>query len=282
MQIMKCQVGDIDGTCLFFSVSLADSRLHVRRRGLVLSQGPSKASKDPKRGGRRRRRRRGDENGGGRENGRPQSRTNAAGVPPSARALPGSAAICERDRSSFQKLFLLWDLGLGGDQTQTSREQEEQRPAAWRSVFFLSCRTSHTLTLTLTPPPFSQLSVCFPLDPLLLFPLSLLRGRERERFWTPRSIPRDFWSLSSWCCRLSPAIIGSVSLILLSPTSTGRAQTTTPSEPDRRRPAPTLHRRRLGYTTSISSTSFFAFIDDCSPALVTMTGENPATSAGHC
>lgn len=65
-----------------------------------------------------------------------RQRQRAGGVPLSARALPGSAAICERDRSSFQKLFLLWDLALGGDQ-QEAGKQEEQRPAAWRSVFFL-------------------------------------------------------------------------------------------------------------------------------------------------
>lgn len=255
-------------------------------RGLVHSQGPCKASKDPKRGvSGRRKRKRGMRMGVGEKMDAPNREPTplwSLASPPSARALPGPAAICERDRSSFQKLFLLWDLGLGGDQTQTSREQEEQRPAAWRSVFFLSCRTSHTLTLTLTPPPFSQLSVCFVSlsTHCCCFPCRCCAG-ERERFWTPRSIPRDFWSLSSWCCRLSPAIIGSVSLILLSPTSTGRAQTTTPSEPDRRRPAPAaLHFTR--YTTPISRTSSFASIDDCSPALVTMTAENPATSAGHC
>lgn len=152
-------------------------------RGLVHSQGPCKVSKDPKRGVSGRRRKRGMRMGVGEEMDAPNREPTplwSLASPPSARALPGPAAICERDRSSFQKLFLLWDLGLGGDQTQTSREQEEQRPAAWRSVFSLCCRTSHTLTLTLTPPPFSQLSVCFPLDPLLLFPLPLLRGRERE------------------------------------------------------------------------------------------------------
>lgn len=200
--------------------------------------------------------------------------------PPSARALPGPAAICERDRSSFQKLFLLWDLGLGGDQTQTSREQEEQRPAAWQSVFFLSCRTSHTLTLTLTPPPLLSTLRLFPSRPIVAVSL-VVAARERER---DSGLPGPYhatFGLSRAGVVVSPQPSSAVSLILLSPTSTGRAQTTTPSEPDRRRPAPAaLHFTR--YTTPISRTSSFASIDDCSPALVTMTGENPATSAGHC
>lgn len=152
-------------------------------RGLVHSQGPCKVSKDPKRGvSGRRRRKRGMRMGVGEKMDAPNREPTplwSLASPPSARALPGPAAICERDRSSFQKLFLLWDLGLGGDQTQTSREQEEQRPAAWQSVFFLSCRTSHTLTLTLTPPPLLSTLRLFPSRPIVAVSL-VVAARERE------------------------------------------------------------------------------------------------------
>lgn len=202
----------------------------------------------------------GDENGGVRENGRPQSRTNAALASPLLRGpyQADSAAICERDRSSFQKLFLLWDLGLGGDQQETAGGATSSVAVGF---FPLLPHLSHPRPHPDTTPRLSTLRLFFPLDPLLLFPLSLLRGRERDVL-DSQVHPRDFWFLSSWCCRLSPAITGSVSLILLSPTSTGRAQTTTPSEPDRRRPAPAALHFALRYTTPISS-----IIDDSSPAL---------------
>lgn len=206
------------------------------------------------------------------------------GVPLSARALPGSAAICERDRSSFQKLFLLWDLALGGDQQEAGsrRSSDQQRGGRFFSSFPAA---PHTLTHPDTPlRPFpSRVST-----PLLLFPLSLLRGRERERererekerFRAPRSIPRDFWSLSSWRCRLPQAITGSVSLISLSPTSNGLDESPN-DDAERARPTPARTRRAALHFTRRYLGSI-ASIDDCSPPLVTMTDDKPATSAGHC